>query len=170
MTVFTGTIQTVSSGETSTYPAKIDGYRDALKALTEAWTSYTPTWTGATTNPVLNNGSFSGSAYAQIGKLVIFRIVLTMGSTTTYGSGAWSITLPVAPKNAGRWSFPAVDISDTGTASYSGRMVAAGGSPAGLLLTAGTSAGGPDRLITATVPHTWANTDFLTLNGVYEAA
>jgi len=170
VTTWTGTVPTFTAGDTTTVPTNLNTVRDALKALSEAWTAYTPTWTGASSNPSLGNGSFAGSAYCRIGKLVHFRIVLTMGSTTTYGSGAWSITLPAAPKNAGRWSFPAVDISDTGTASYSGRMVAASGSPAGLLLTAGTSAGGPDRSITATVPHTWANTDFLTVSGVYEAA
>jgi len=59
-----------------------------------AWTAYTPTW-GASTAPVLGNGSLSGR-YTQIGKTVNFLIVLIMGSTTTYGSSIYTLTLPVA--------------------------------------------------------------------------
>ena len=56
--------------------------------------SYNPVWTGATTNPVIGNGTIVG-AYRQIGKVVFFRVSITFGSTTTYGTGAYSISLPV---------------------------------------------------------------------------
>lgn len=61
------------------------------------WTAYTPAWTGATANPVIGNGTRVG-AYRQRGKTVDFRAFVTFGSTTTYGTGAWSLSLPVPPK------------------------------------------------------------------------
>lgn len=57
--------------------------------------SYTPVWTGAGSNPVLNNGTLTGE-WSQIGPLVFFSIILTAGSTTTFGTGAWAFTLPAS--------------------------------------------------------------------------
>ena len=71
--------------------------RDPLTALQAAWTAYTPTWTAVTTNPSLGNGTLTGS-YHRIGKTIFFTISLTIGSTTTLGSGGWIFSLPV---NAG---------------------------------------------------------------------
>lgn len=83
--------------EESVTAAKLNAeIRDPLTAIQAAWDSYTPAWTGATTNPVLNNGTLVGR-HLRIGKIVHFRISITMGTTTTYGSGAWSLSLPVAP-------------------------------------------------------------------------
>lgn len=59
-----------------------------------AWQSYTPVWTASTTNPVLGNGSLTG-AYLKINRGVWFWWLLTMGSTTTYGTGNYFISLPV---------------------------------------------------------------------------
>lgn len=61
-----------------------------------AWTAYTPTWTGTTSNPAVGNGSITG-AYLQIGKWVQFRIQVTFGSTTTFGTGGLQFSLPVTP-------------------------------------------------------------------------
>lgn len=55
---------------------------------------YTPVWTATTTNPVKNNGTVAGN-YIEIGDLVIGGFHFTMGSTTTYGSGNYSMSLPV---------------------------------------------------------------------------
>lgn len=54
---------------------------------------YTPVWTAATTAPVLGNGTLTGG-YMLVGKMCDFVITLTAGSTTTFGSGAYSFTLP----------------------------------------------------------------------------
>lgn len=58
------------------------------------WTSYTPVWTAATVNPVIGNGSIIGQ-FCRIGKVVHFAAQITMGSTTTFGSGQYVVTLPV---------------------------------------------------------------------------
>ena len=58
-----------------------------------AWTGYTPVLTAATTNPTIGNGSIIGR-YKQYGKTIHFAIEFVFGSTSTAGSGAWSISLP----------------------------------------------------------------------------
>jgi hypothetical protein len=63
-----------------------------------AWTAYTPTWTTSATPPSLGNGTIVG-AYCQIGKIVHFRILLTLGSTSTVGTGGWALTLPVTARS-----------------------------------------------------------------------
>lgn len=63
---------------------------DALGAST----AFTPAWTAATTNPVLGNGTLEGW-WSRTGKRVSVDIKLTIGTTTTFGSGPWSFSLPV---------------------------------------------------------------------------
>jgi hypothetical protein len=58
------------------------------------WITYTPAWTATTTNPVIGNGTVQGG-YRRIGNLVEFWIFLVAGSTTTYGSGIYQLSLPV---------------------------------------------------------------------------
>lgn len=59
-----------------------------------AWTSYTPVWSSSGTQPVLNNGTLVGY-YAKIGRLVVAKIMLNTGNTTTFGTGFYSWTLPL---------------------------------------------------------------------------
>jgi hypothetical protein len=59
-----------------------------------AWTTYNPSWTASVTNPVIGNGTITGR-YKQIGKTVFVVVKISMGTSTTYGSGIWRISLPV---------------------------------------------------------------------------
>lgn len=64
--------------------------------------SFTPTWTGGGTAPVIGNGSMS-IQYFKLGPLVIMWFDIAAGTTTTFGTaGAWTWTLPF-PQNG---SFP----------------------------------------------------------------
>ncbi|MFE1358864.1 hypothetical protein [Streptomyces harbinensis] len=63
------------------------------RSAASGWTPYAPAWTG-TTNPGLGNGSIAGR-FQQLGRLVAGTIVMTIGSTTTGGSGGWEWSLPV---------------------------------------------------------------------------
>jgi hypothetical protein len=74
--------------------------RDQFNTMFAAWTSYTPAWTASTTAPVLGNGTIAGR-YMKIGRTVICHINLVTGSTTTYGAGNYSFSLPVQAANAG---------------------------------------------------------------------
>lgn len=82
------------AGEAPTAAILNEQIRDNFAAIGDAWTSYTPVWSAATTPPAIGNGSIVG-AYLQAGKLVLYRFKITSGTTTTYGSGNYQVTLPV---------------------------------------------------------------------------
>jgi hypothetical protein len=65
------------------------------KSLSRATKTYSPTWTAATTNPVIGNGSISGR-YQVVDKMVIGFFKILMGSTTTFGSGEYRVSPPLA--------------------------------------------------------------------------
>lgn len=52
-------------------------------------------WNAVTTSPSLGNGALVAS-YTRKGRAITMRLRLTTGSTTTYGSGAWTFQLPIA--------------------------------------------------------------------------
>jgi hypothetical protein len=97
-----GTV-TDSSGSTTTAANLIDIEQ----------TSYSPTWTAATTNPVLNNGTLAGY-WSRQGRRVLVTIRLIIGSTTTLGSGVWYFSLPWLPSTAFAYFGTGV-ITDNGT-------------------------------------------------------
>lgn len=68
------------------------------KMAATAWTSYTPAWTGSTSDPVIGNGTITGR-YFEFGKNVFYSIQITTGSTTTYGTGQYFVSLPSTSKN-----------------------------------------------------------------------
>lgn len=86
-------------GETVTAAMLNAEIRDQLNSIFDTWTTYTPAWTAATTNPVLGNGVLAGQ-YIKVGRTCTVTVTLTMGSTTTYGSGAYMLTLPVTAASA----------------------------------------------------------------------
>ena len=86
-------------------PDEVDRAIDDLQKLTPADYSqsiYTPTWSSSGTLPVLGNGSITAK-YHQAGNLVAVAINLTMGSSTTYGTGYWRFSLPVISNAAFHW-------------------------------------------------------------------
>lgn len=126
-------------------------------------TSYTPTWAAAITNPVLGNGAIEGY-YVRVGDLVYFNIKLVMGSTTTYGSGAYTFSLPI-PMTATFNGFTSQSYAlDAGVAWYRGFF--AESTPNGytdkinLVKSDGT-------VMTNTVPFTFGNQDAIYVWGVY---
>lgn len=141
-------------------------------AVGGTWTTYTPTWTGATTNPSYGNASIS-AAWTKIGKTVHVRMYLIMGSTTTYGSGGWAWSLPAGeaaasvPGFTGKpiWSAIAAG-NDFGTAVITGLLkVDSGGST--FYIGAIGNNGNP---WSAAFPHTWATSDEIFASFYYEAA
>lgn len=75
--------------------------------------SYVPAWTADSTNPVVNDGSISGE-YDIDGDWVSARVSLTIGSTTTLGSGNWRFSLPIAPVASSARRFGQARVFDTG--------------------------------------------------------
>lgn len=136
-----------------------------------AWTAYTPTWTGSTTNPVLGNGSIDAK-YMRLGKLVICTIEVTMGSTTTFGSGAWFFTLPVTASSASLNPKANAIYKDASAAAYYyGHADDFDGSGKATLRVSRSDATYLTMdSVSPTIPFTWATSDVIQLQYVYEAA
>jgi hypothetical protein len=136
--------------------------------INTAWTSYTPTWTGLSSDPAIGNGTITG-AYKVIGKTCFVRGRIKMGSTTTYGGGAWLIGLPLTASSPYGIQIPASLLND-GIAWYSGlmnggRTGASDKSEIQVQNTGGTADG-----ISPTFPFTWGTADELSFSGTYEIA
>lgn len=131
---------------------------------------YTPTWTAATTNPVLGNGTIAGR-WQQFGKWVHFSAEIVMGSTTTYGAGAWTVSLPVQARASSRIGLTGLLIDQSAGTRYQAFAYWAGPST-GMVITYFGVVGANVQSIAVdnTSPFTWANTDTLMIQGTYEAA
>ncbi|MGP4090193.1 hypothetical protein [Streptomyces sp. KR55] len=103
--------------------------RDQINSLLAAWTAYTPSWLSSGTAPAIGNGTIVGR-YMKVGRTVFLGIHWTAGSTTTYGSGNYTFSLPANSANAGlatigvaqyvgteRWGGESLIISNTSSIS-----------------------------------------------------
>lgn len=160
-----------SAARTSAITAPVDGM---LSTLTDtgvldqyngAWvtvanagspTAYTPAWTTTGTAPSLGNGTLTGAAYT-FGKLRVFRIAFTAGSTTTFGTGTWSFSLPAQSAH----SFVALGrIVDAGPGTWY-PLQAVNDALASTVTLTHTNM----TAVTATVPFTWATGDQIQVTG-----
>lgn len=94
---------------------------DTYYKVPGAWTSYTPTWTASTTNPVLGNGTLIGR-HSKIGRQATVHINLTPGSTTTFGSGSYSFALPFTAASSGAALIGNAQFLATGSGSTGNRF------------------------------------------------
>lgn len=139
-----------------------------LAAMTSQWVAYTPTWTAVTTSPTLGNGSLVG-AYKQIGKTVHFRITVTAGSTTTFGAGAYILSLPVASATSVDVMLASVYALNQGVGGFAGICIMAGST--GITVRLPTSSSSNVMTTWApTVPWMLKNTDIVSVYGTYQAA
>lgn len=140
-----------------------NGLVDATNMTGASMTAYTPTWTGSSVNPAIGNGTLAGHYFA-VGKCVLIRIGLVIGSTTTLGTGTWALSLPVGTKSDG------VPQTLTGMANPASSMRAvvcqmnAAGSSINFLFY-GNGAGS-----TMSNADGWVAGNVLALQGVYESA
>lgn len=128
------------------------------------WVAYTPVWSSTGTAPSLGNGTITGHwRRSTDSDLVITCGRLIMGSTSTYGTGNFLISLAVAASVTSQNEMQgSVYILDSGTQSRVGVCDLQSTST----LQFETSSGG----ITATSPQTWAATDVLRWWLAYEPA
>ncbi|MEN9417123.1 MAG: hypothetical protein RI988_743 [Pseudomonadota bacterium] len=117
--------------------------------------TYAVTWTGATTNPAIGNGTLSGH-YSKQGRRVTVNLRLVCGSTTTFGSGGWFFSLPYVPSTATPQT-GAASILDSGTLFYVGAVQTLTDATARCIVIPESSAAQAD----ATRPMTWASGDEL---------
>jgi hypothetical protein len=128
-----------------------------------AYTAYTPAWTSSGTQPAIGNGTIVGR-WVQLGKFVHGYALVTMGSTTTFGTGTYSISLPAAAAAS-----MATGVAGTALGNRAGGYV---GTP--IFATLSTvfiyTPAQPTSVWSPTVPATWANGDTMAINFSYEAA
>ena len=122
--------------------------------------TYTPTWTGSGSNPAIGNGTLSGN-YVRSGNQVTVSITMTAGSTTTFGTGDWTFSLPFA---AQAQSAGACYILDAGTGYFDGTALVGAGSSSVAVYRNGTA-----TLVGAGVPMAWAQNDSITITITYRA-
>lgn len=145
--------------------ADLDTRLDTIEA--GAWTAYTPVWAATGTAVSLGNGTIVGRYY-QVGKLVVASVRLLAGSTTTFGTGTYSFTLPVAAATTSSLfrvgSGYCRDTSATSAGHFPAIAIIDTASPSVAILA------NVNAIVGATTPFTWANTDHLQFTIVYEAA
>ena len=132
-----------------------------------AWTAYTPTWTGASTNPTYATHTVT-AAYQQIGRTMNFRLRILFGASN-YGTGGWYIFgLPAAASTAASasWTFMAGAASVYDSSANVHTIVSVAYTDASsVFLRYGTAS-----LVSPTTPYTLASGDIISINGTYEAA
>lgn len=130
-----------------------------------AWTAYTPTFTNFT----LGNGSI-GFAYAQLGKIMLIRGGMTLGTTSSF-SGTISISLPVnSLAVSGNPLVGSVRLTDVATQNYYGFVQIATASTIQLIALNASTTWLTGSTVNTTTPFTWGTGDdirfFLTYQGV----
>jgi hypothetical protein len=137
--------------------------RDQFNALLAAWTNYTPSWGAATTNPSIGDGTLAGR-YQKIGRTVTFQINMTSGPTTTYGSGSYNWSLPVASAASAQMSVAWGRFGHDSAIWAVAGQIAAADDRVRFFGAAGSGTVGPGA------PATWDANDTFRITGVYEAA
>jgi hypothetical protein len=133
-----------------------------------AWTAYTPSWTAASSNPSIGDGTLEGW-YKVVGKTCFVRGNIAMGSTTTFGSGEWYVSMPFTASHADAILMTA-NLLDNGTAWYNATV---NGARSGFNYIAPLqfqTSSGTANDVNATQPFTWANSDRFLWNGSFEIA
>ncbi len=134
-------------------------------ALYASWTAYTPTWSCSVSAPSLGNGTLTG-AYKATGKTVEFRLRWVAGSTTTYGSGLWSFSLPTGYAPTAVQSAPGIAINGAANLRYALGCYLSTGTGIFRMAVNGTSG----VKTTTDTPFTWSSGAQIVLGGVYEAS
>jgi hypothetical protein len=118
--------------------------------------TYTPTWGGTGSNPSLVNGTISGR-YMRQGNWGVLHVAMTMGASTTYGTGQWTWTLPPGWTALAAGFSGWAQILDNGTKRYPCTCYLETTTQIRLVQPVAAGDGG----VSSTQPHTWASTDAL---------
>lgn len=130
--------------------------------------TYTPVWTSSGTAPAIGNGTITG-LFSVTNDEVHVVINVVFGSTSTYGTGFWSFSLPFTAA-AYTQMLPGY-VTDTSVPTFLASMwvVSAGATIAGGgLLTNGIMTA--SDLMGTGKPYTWATGDAVYIAGTYFAA
>jgi hypothetical protein len=162
--IYTGTPPSFLAGEIAS-ATKLLEITNLMTALTDAWTTWTPTLTNLT----LGSGTLV-SVYRRLGKTIEYRFQFTYGAGSAVGTGP-QFTLPVAPHSsygafAALIGMGLIRDASAGTIRDARVFVSAGST---MQINAMDNTGG-SASITATAPWTWAAPDVLSVEGRYYIA
>jgi len=132
-----------------------------------AWSTYTPAWTASSSNPAIGNGTITGR-YKQIGKTTFVNVKISMGESTTYGTGNWRISLPVNAHDTSSAILPTTFL-DNETAWYQGLSYTEYDGNTSYVVPVWDKGVTGSAAVSSSVPHTWATTDALAFSGSYES-
>ncbi|MCX5559991.1 hypothetical protein [Streptomyces sp. NBC_00038] len=155
-----------------TTPGTLSYYTGSAWIALGAWNSYTPVWTAATTNPAIGDGTLTGR-YAVVGKVCHFTAFAAFGSTTTYGSGGYSLSLPIVTgPTGGLIQFNGMALSGGGRGLITCQPSASSGSTTYTLWGHGaTTSSAISQIGSGGLFGTaFANGSFIRVNGTYEVA
>lgn len=133
----------------------------AATSASGSFSSYTPAWTSTGTAPAIGNGTIVGS-YTQIGKLVIATVEVAFGSTSTYGTGSYRFSMPVASAQSNDSVVGTSILLDNGTAYHEGNARQVSTTTAELVVGSGQ--------VNPTAPFTFTNGDKLSITFTYKAS
>lgn len=155
---WSATVPSILAGDVPT-GADWQAVLDELTAIQGAWTTYAVVWTTGGTAPALGNGSLTGS-YRRVGKAVDAQIVLTAGSTTTFGTQFWSFSLPVTA--ARTQQVGACVLNDASVNQLAGSSL--------IFATTTVTPVGSTGSVTNVIPFTWTTNDQCRIMITYEVA
>jgi hypothetical protein len=133
------------------------------KIAETAWTSYTPTWTNLTVGNATQE-----FYYMQIGKLVVLRGRITLGSTSSVGTNP-RFTTPTT-HFASSWVDGDAKLVDASGSTY---LAAIDFFSSTTMRVGSWSVSGANVIraqITSTAPFTWASTDAIEVVAFYETS
>ena len=125
--------------------------------------AYSSTWAAAGTAVDLGNGTVT-AWYGRVGGLVWVSIKVTAGSSTTFGTGMLSVTLPVLPKVDGTLFHGWINDSGTGY-----QLLGRSASTTVNLYHAESATDGLVNQTTGTAPVALGSGDTIEVNGTYWA-
>lgn len=162
-------------GDTDRIWDEIRRLQDELHKLkdqpVQPWQEYTPVWTASVTNPVVGNGILTGRFRRQ-GEDLHLLLYLQAGSTTTFGNGNWSFSLPMPAKVDGGYSYYGVcHCRDAAVRSYARlAQISPGVSPTVLTYFVECSTDSNVVQLTSAVPWAWATGDTMGVDIWYRTA
>lgn len=152
----------VKETEPNVFKGKDIRYR--IETIGSNWVPYQPDWRAPTTDPAIVNGDLRGR-YLRIGRFVKVNIQLTAGSSTTFGSGDWTFSVPFTSASYGFKYTGSAYLLDSGTTNSIGiSLLDSDSDVLSIYINSNASA------LDASVPWTWASGDELSVELSYETA
>lgn len=120
--------------------------------------AYTPSWTSSGTQPAIVNGTITGS-FSIVGNMCDVKVNISMGGSTTFGTGTYSISYPVTEVTGGVEANGMCLLFDSSVSGFYPAMWRAGS-----LMQLATV---PSSFAANNAPFTWAASDQMQLSNRY---